>query len=161
MRIVSDLPVETVTIEQSRDTAAMTLDEILICFAANISFVADDDRVLMSFEEAPLLGFARSFMSALDEIRRGERESGFTDFYGTFKIRLRQETASTTTIEEEWTGCKFSVDRTELTEACRLWGREVFRLVTARVPALRANPHAIGIESQLLHFAEDVERERR
>jgi hypothetical protein len=67
MEIKTEIPLETIRQQNSHNLRAMTNQELTIGFDENVRFCCDD-VVLMTFSNAPLLGFATDFAIVLNEV---------------------------------------------------------------------------------------------
>ena len=140
--ICVEIPNSTAVLENSRAADLMSMYEILICFAGDISFIElPARRVVCRFNEAPVLGFACDMAEAIGRMRDGALSCDFHDFYGSFQVTFERDLSGTVVMKitgPENVGIRTSI--ATLRAAVKQVLEELPGIVCARVPALSKNP---------------------
>ena len=146
--ILSETPTVISDVDAQPDPAALSLDELLICFPGRIAMVTNGEECLV-LEDAPVVGVLVEVAEALLRLKRGAALTEVVDFYGEYKLVFRA-TDDSVECENEFNGAKCHASATAFRDAARLWSADLLIGIEEHYTTIRENPDYQRLKAQVL-----------
>ena len=158
LTITSTAP-ELVTFSPNQpNVSTLKKSEILTCFPTRTIFRKSASEQL-ALDNAPAVGLVLEIVDLRLKIANGADQSEAVDFYGDYKLTLKQR-GSVFELRNEYADESVNVPSCEFDEAARAWSESVIGSLEKKFPELSRNKDYAFIKNAITNLWKEIEPQR-